>query len=636
MKKVFGLLWWIGIVTLFTISYSFAYTQEEQDAYEWAYKYNITTQPTIETAKLEWNITRQAFAKMVINYLENVAWFEQTTTNYCSFPDEVKITSDLVPYAKKTCAYDIMWKDGNNFNPTKPLDKAQLWTVLSRILWWDGYNNNWKWYYIYHLNMLNSYGIMNNDNPTSYIKRWEALIMLKRINEKFGSKIFIKENQPFSYKVNQTTIQKTGQFSEDQNISLIYTENLLDKSDESTSGDYISNIYANSNIIYTWEDWKKYIYDATFLNLLKNIAQENSEWDLAKYLEIEASYYQSGFDQISNLDTDNLWEMLGIDEDINPKTMTAKGKENLIKKVKESVNKLVEENMNRNSEYLNNLQQITKNINDDKFWLKDKYNKTKEFIDTTDSFLILYSEIISELMKITLTSSWEIKDEDGMNIVLWLMWAALTYQWEAEKYQEYIENWSKNVIKILIDWENSDNITRNTTPNEWNSLLRANKKAKDVVRKSDLSQIQSGIITFQQDKRQWPGMNDATKWIPISNIKNELTEIWMSTIPNDPAKDNKVIWLGTTETSKWEYPYLVIKRNWTNNWWFVLMANTETEWESNWVVCENKSWLNNWYITNDTDLKDIKPCEKVTKWDSCSTNACTYTNEDELRYIVTY
>lgn len=636
MKKVFKLLWWIGIVTLFTISYSFAYTQEEQDAYEWAYKYNITSQPTIEAAKLEWNITRQAFAKMVINYLENVTWFEQTTTNSCSFPDESKITNDLVPYTKKTCTYGIMWKDGNNFNPTKPLDKAQLWTVLSRILWWDEYNNNWKWYYIYHLNMLNSYGIMNNDNPTSYIKRWEALIMLKRINEKFGSKIFIKENQPFSYKVNQATIQKTDQFSEDQNTSLIYTENLLDKSDESTSGDYISNIYANSNIIYTWEDWKKYIYDATFLNLLKNIAQENSEWDLAKYLGIEASYYQSGFDQISDLDTDNLWEMLGIDEDINPKTMTAKEKEDLIKKVKESVNKLVKENMNRNSEYLNDLQQITKNINDDKFWLKDKYNKTKEFIDTTDSFLILYSEIISELMEITLTSSWEIKDEDGMNIVLWLMWAALTYQWEAEKYQEYIENWSKNVMKILIDWENSDNITQNTTLNEWNSLLRANKKAKDVVRKSDLSQIQSAIITFQQDKRQWPGMNDATKWIPVSNIKNELTEIWMSTIPNDPAKDNKVIWLGTTETTKWEYPYLVIKRNWTNNWWFVLMANTETEWESNWVVCENRSWLNNWYITNDTDLKDIKPCEKVTKWDFCSTNACTYTNEDELRYIVTY
>jgi hypothetical protein len=59
--------------------------------------------------------------------------------------------------------------------------------------------------------------------------------------------------------------------------------------------------------------------------------------------------------------------MLGIDEDINPKTMTAKEKEDLIKKVKKSVNKLVEENMNRNSEYLNNLQQITKNINDDKF-----------------------------------------------------------------------------------------------------------------------------------------------------------------------------------------------------------------------------------------------------------------------------
>jgi hypothetical protein len=62
----------MSILALSAVSYTFAYTQEEVEAYEWAYMYGITTQPTIEAANLDGNITRQAFAKMVVNYLENV------------------------------------------------------------------------------------------------------------------------------------------------------------------------------------------------------------------------------------------------------------------------------------------------------------------------------------------------------------------------------------------------------------------------------------------------------------------------------------------------------------------------------------------------------------------------------------
>jgi hypothetical protein len=35
------------------MSCTFAYTQEQQEAYQWAYNYGITTQPTIEAANLE-------------------------------------------------------------------------------------------------------------------------------------------------------------------------------------------------------------------------------------------------------------------------------------------------------------------------------------------------------------------------------------------------------------------------------------------------------------------------------------------------------------------------------------------------------------------------------------------------------
>lgn len=185
MKNFVKILWGVVIITLSTISLAFAYTQEQIEAYQWAYKNGITTQPTIEQAKLNSNLTRQAFAKMVVNYLENVVWMKQSTSNSCSFLDENKITNDLKPFVRKTCAYGIMWSDWKNFNPTQFVDRGQLWTVLSRIIWGDRYNVDGKWYYIYHLNALKDYGIMNKiDNPKVYAKRWDVMIMLKRIYEK--------------------------------------------------------------------------------------------------------------------------------------------------------------------------------------------------------------------------------------------------------------------------------------------------------------------------------------------------------------------------------------------------------------------------------------------------------------------
>ena len=56
------------------VSFTFAFTQEQKEAYEWAYKYWLTTQPSIEAARMNSPLTRQAFSKMIVSYLENVAW----------------------------------------------------------------------------------------------------------------------------------------------------------------------------------------------------------------------------------------------------------------------------------------------------------------------------------------------------------------------------------------------------------------------------------------------------------------------------------------------------------------------------------------------------------------------------------
>ena len=53
-------------------------------------------------------LTRQAFSKMIVNYLENVVGVRQTISSSCYFTDESKITNDLKPYTKKACTYQIM------------------------------------------------------------------------------------------------------------------------------------------------------------------------------------------------------------------------------------------------------------------------------------------------------------------------------------------------------------------------------------------------------------------------------------------------------------------------------------------------------------------------------------------------
>ena len=78
MKKQF-LLTWIGItllssILLFTQVFATEYTQEQIEAYNRAYQNWITTQSTIEAANLEWNITRQAMAKMISIFAKEFLW----------------------------------------------------------------------------------------------------------------------------------------------------------------------------------------------------------------------------------------------------------------------------------------------------------------------------------------------------------------------------------------------------------------------------------------------------------------------------------------------------------------------------------------------------------------------------------
>ena len=74
-----------------------------------------------------------------------------------------------------------------NFDPNDPVTRWELWTVLSRMIWWTSYaTDDQSKFYKRHLKALKAYGIMNEidwDRPKKIEKRWYAMIMMMRASE---------------------------------------------------------------------------------------------------------------------------------------------------------------------------------------------------------------------------------------------------------------------------------------------------------------------------------------------------------------------------------------------------------------------------------------------------------------------
>ena len=161
------------------------YSQEFKSAYSWAYNNWITTQPTIDRANMNWEISRIELAKMISNYAIRVLKKKWDTTRKCVFTD---ITSDLDKQFDKwvtnACQLWLMWQWINKFRPYDKVTRAEFWTILSRLLYWTKFDW-WNPYYIRHLNKLKIVWIMwslaNADKKNE--SRGNVMTMLKRSTE---------------------------------------------------------------------------------------------------------------------------------------------------------------------------------------------------------------------------------------------------------------------------------------------------------------------------------------------------------------------------------------------------------------------------------------------------------------------
>ena len=171
-----------GILVTSTFCIWAEYSSELQQAYNRAYENKITTMSSIEKANMRWNITREEMSKMISNYAVNILWRTPDTTKSCFFVDS-NINPDLVEFVTKSCQLWLMGQWVTSFKPKNYVTRAELWTVLSRALWWDK-NEWWSTYYENHLKALKLEWIMNKiETPMDKEVRWYVMLMLMRSYE---------------------------------------------------------------------------------------------------------------------------------------------------------------------------------------------------------------------------------------------------------------------------------------------------------------------------------------------------------------------------------------------------------------------------------------------------------------------
>ena len=138
-------------------------------------------------AKLYTYITREQLAKMMVVYMSNVLWREPVVNKKANYRDVSvkKRWKEFYDYIQLAYQYQIMgvnakWDPIKNFNPTGKVTRAEFATVLSRVLYWSKYNQNWANYYEKHIEALKNAWILKNTNPKLTEYRWYIMLMLMR------------------------------------------------------------------------------------------------------------------------------------------------------------------------------------------------------------------------------------------------------------------------------------------------------------------------------------------------------------------------------------------------------------------------------------------------------------------------
>jgi hypothetical protein len=181
IKKLFALLAGVSMVAQTVVPstgvFAATYSQELQDAYNWAYSKEITTMSPIDNANMYGNITRAELAKMLSNWAMNVKGLTPDTSAVCNFTDTDSVKGDLHDFITTSCQLGLMGQGITAFRPYDSITRAEFGTALSRALWGDE-NNGGTPYYAKHLNALKEAGIMTQIDNADSRKEIRGYVML--------------------------------------------------------------------------------------------------------------------------------------------------------------------------------------------------------------------------------------------------------------------------------------------------------------------------------------------------------------------------------------------------------------------------------------------------------------------------
>lgn len=169
------------------------YEAEWNSAYLFARSYGITTMPTIQQADMMRKLTRAELAKMMSVFTKNFTDRKavENKAGCDMFADKAQVNAELQGFMKTACELEIMGlhSDGKtplkNFMPNKFVSRAELVTVLSRVLYGNQYDNNTtNAWWTNHMDKLHTDGVIKNTTPTLEELRGYVFLMLYRVKGK--------------------------------------------------------------------------------------------------------------------------------------------------------------------------------------------------------------------------------------------------------------------------------------------------------------------------------------------------------------------------------------------------------------------------------------------------------------------
>lgn len=201
-KQVTLLAVFILSISIFGWFSYWSFDPEFSKALDWMSTYKLTKYNTEEWFRPSDNLTREQAAKFFVEYY-NTLWIEPNNLSYtwddvlfifndlylkkdfnkCNFSDINKADPSLVTYIEKACELWLMVWENWKFNPTSKISKAQVITVIWRIMRWVQDENVTPWWNNYYLlakniKLTKEANSLKLDRP---VLRGEVVLMIYRI-----------------------------------------------------------------------------------------------------------------------------------------------------------------------------------------------------------------------------------------------------------------------------------------------------------------------------------------------------------------------------------------------------------------------------------------------------------------------